>query len=197
VACSASRARSRSPSPLDSTYYGNVGDFLFKTGNEINADHLKQTNLDTALQNAIGQFNYQQPRDSLALEQRANAGGGLYSSVYDQNLGNLTHSYTDRRTAAQTSHDQQYQSLAAAIAALQGSIPLYEQGQADASGQRATLAAENNPALGAPAPAPAPAAPAPAPGAPAATQGKGKGKATGVGSSLLNLAGLLSKGKRR
>lgn len=180
------------PSPLDSTYDQNVNDFLFKTNNSINSDQAKIAAANIAYQNALGQLAYQQPRDALALEQKANANGGLFSSVYDQNQANLQHAYSLKQAAAQSSHDNSVNSLTAAIAALQGEIPLYEASQAEAAAQRAAQLAQNNPALGAPPPAAA---------APVASSGggggKGKGKATGPGSALLNLAGNLSKGRKR
>lgn len=135
-------------SPLDSTYYQNIADYLFKTQNSINADQAKQTADSTALQGALGQLNYQQPRDQLSLEQKANAGGGLFSSVYGQNLGNLNQKYLTAQNNDTTKYGGDIQSLAATIAGLQGSIPLYNAGQAEASATRAASAAEKNTSLG-------------------------------------------------
>ena len=184
-------------SPLDSTYYGNVNDYLFKTNNQIAADRAKIGTADTALQTALGNLAYQQPRDALKLEQGANAHGGLFSSVYGQDQGNLQHTYAGKRFAAQSSHDNTVNGLTTAISQLQQSIPLYDSGQYAAAVQRAAAAAEKNPALGETVPAPA--LPAANPTAPARTPVPrgGRGHATGVGSSLLNLAGNLSKGRRR
>jgi hypothetical protein len=134
--------------------------------NQINALNLRDSNNLTALQTALGNLAYQQPRDQLALEQRANAGGGLYSSVEGQNQANLAHTYLGKQTAAQTSYDQAHSGIAGQIAALQGGVQTYDTQEALASAARAAAAAQNNPDAGAttsapPAPAPAPSAPAP------------------------------------
>ena len=149
---------------LDSTYYNNIANYLFKTNNSINADQAAQTNDQVALQGALGQLAYAQPRDQLALEQKANAGGGLFSSVYGQNLGNLNQKFLTEQNADTTKYNGDIQALAAKIAALQGSIPLYNSSEAEASATRAAALAAKNPAAGEPAPAPAAAAaPAAAP----------------------------------
>ena len=141
------------PSDLDSTYYQNVANYLYKTNNSINADQAKIGNDQTALQTALGTLAYQQPRDQLALEQKANAGGGLFSSVYSQNLGNLNQKYLTSQNADTTKYGGDIQALATAIANLQGGLPLYESGQAEASaGRAATLAANAAPPAATPAP---------------------------------------------
>lgn len=189
-------AASAAGSPLDSTYYNQVADYLNKTGNSIAADQAKIGNYDTSLQTTLGNLAYQQPRDALALMQKANANGGLFSSVYGQNQGNLQHAYAEKQTAAQQSHDQNVNALTTEIGQLQASEDPNSPtmlGYALASGQRAATAAGNNPALGQNAPAaPAPAAAATSSTAKPAT----KGKATGVGSALLNLAKNLERGKK-
>lgn len=161
------------PSGLDSTYYTNVANNLFKAQNSITADQQAETANNTALQTALGQLAYAQPRAQLALEQKANVGGGLYSSVYDQNLGNLNNTYLQKEGADTTAAGGKNAALEAKIAALFGSIPLYNTAQASDSAGRAAVLAAANPAAGqtpilppAPAPAPAPAAKAPVKAAP-------------------------------
>lgn len=186
-----------SPSDLDSTYYQNVNNYLFNTGNKINADQLKSAADQTALQSALGQLAYAQPRAELALEQKANQTGGLFSSVYGQNLGNLNQKYLTEQNADTTKYNGDIQSLANAIAALQGGIPAYESDQAAASAQRAATAAQKNPSLGGTVPAAA--APSTSTAAPTAASLKAGGINPGVtkaGSSILGgLAQQLSKAK--
>ena len=165
-----------SGSPLDATYFQNIADNAFKVNNQINALNLTGSNDQTALQTALAALAYQQPRDQLALEQKANQGGGLYSSVENMNQANLVHSYATKQTADQTNYQNAIAKIASQIAGLQGGIPIYNQGQALASGQRAAVQAQNNPGLAAP-PAP-PAVPAAKP--PAA---KGKAPKPSVGAA--------------
>lgn len=138
-------------SPLDAQYYSNVNQNQFNVGQKINSLGLQQTSADTALQQALAQLAYQQPRDQLGLEQGANRNGSLYSTAYTQNQGNLAHSYLTRQTGVQTTHDQRTASIAAQIQGLLAGEPIYEQGQAAASAQRAIAAAAANPATGQPA----------------------------------------------
>src|SRR5438309_8975657 len=77
--------------PFDSTYYANVAANQFKVGNQVNALNLQGTQNDTALQTALGQLAYQQPRDSLRLEEAANRNGGLFSQSYDAQQADLGH----------------------------------------------------------------------------------------------------------
>lgn len=186
---------------LDAAYYNNVAANNVKVGNSINSINLGIGQQQGALQATLNQLVYQQPRDQLALEERANAGGGLYSSVYNQNLGNLNFKYATNQSNAQTKYNNYYNTAEGRINALLDAQKAYDSAQALASTGRLAAAAASNPAEAAP-PAP-PQAPTPAsPPAPTATMapkggGKGgKGKATGVGSALLNLAKNLSKGKK-
>lgn len=138
-------------SPLDAQYYSNVNQNQFNVGQKINSLGLQQTSADTALQQALAQLAYQQPRDQLSLEQGANRNGSLYSTAYTQNQGNLAHSYLTRQTASQTSHDQRTGTIQAAIRGLLAGEPIYNEGQAAESAQRAIAAAAANPATGQPA----------------------------------------------
>jgi hypothetical protein len=157
-AASPSATAATGGSPLDSTYYQNVADNTFKVQNAINALNLTGTNDQTALQTALAALAYQQPRDQLALEQKANQSGGLYSSVENMNQANLVHSYATKQTADQTTYQNDLAKIAAQIAADQGGIPVYNANQALLSGARAATLAQNNPGLAAPAVPPAPAA---------------------------------------
>lgn len=164
-------APSTPASPLDSTYYDNLAMNQFKVGNQVNALTAAGQNDTTALQSALGQLAYQQPRDSLKLEQGANRTGGLYSSVYDQNQGNLLNSYQTRQSGLTSANAEKQAAIASQIGGLQQGIPVYDSAQYDAAVGRAAKLAAANPATGQ-SPGVLPAAPAPgvAPNAPTAAQ---------------------------
>jgi hypothetical protein len=135
---------------LDATAAANIAQNQFNVNNKINGLN-SQSGADTlALQNALAQLGYQQPRDQLKLEQGANSRGALYSSVYNQNLGDLNKGFLDKQNAATTSNDQQQSSIQSQIQALLGGVPIYNQGQEAAAAQRAIAAAQANPATGQP-----------------------------------------------
>lgn len=152
-------------SPLDATYYNDIANYLFKTNNSIAADQAKIAQNNTALQSALGQLNYQEPRSDLALNQGMNARGGLYSSVQQQGLADLGTKFATARTANTTHYGNLNQGLQSEIGNLQATEDPNSPTMlafALASAQRAAAAAQANQALGAPAPALAP-APSPAP----------------------------------
>ena len=126
----------QTPSPLDATYYQNVADNLFKVNSQVNALNLQGSQDTTALQSALAQLAYQQPRSQLALEQGANRNGSLYSSVYDQNLGNLNYQFAGKQGAAENTYGSQMANLASQIAAAQAGIPIYNEGQYQDAVQR-------------------------------------------------------------
>jgi hypothetical protein len=134
--------------PLDATAVNNIATNRFRVNNEVNSANQNIGNLRTGLQAALGQLAYQQPRDQLSEEQAANRSGSLYSTAYDQRLGDLTNNYKTRADTATTNEGQQEGALAAQIQALLGGVPLYNQGQANESVQRAIAAAAANPATG-------------------------------------------------
>lgn len=147
-------APAQAPAPTDSTdprdaqYYQNVADNQFKVNNQINALNLDRSNAQTALQSQLAQLAYQQPRDQLAMEQRANQAGSLYSSVEGQNQGNLAYQFAGRKGADQANEASTLDRLASQIAALQQGVPIYDQGQFLDSISRAAQAAAANPATG-------------------------------------------------
>lgn len=177
---------SSSGTPLDATALNNIATNTFKATNSINGLNTNIGNLQTNLASALAALAYQQPRDQLGLEQGANKNGALYSSVYNQNLGNLNHSYATRQSDLTTAEGQQEGGLRAQIAAILGGEPLYNQGQANESGQRAITAAQNNPATGQPVPSTAP------PAAPAASRTIEDG---GFGGSTIQDGGFGAKPK--
>ena len=146
-------AAPQGPSGLDATYFANTNTNQFKVGNQINALNLKSAADTTALQSALAQLAYQQPRAQLALEQKANDTGSLYSSVYDQNLGNLNYGYLGKEGGLINNDANAQAAINAQIAALMGSIPLYDAGQAAAAASRSSNVAAKNPAVGQPTPA--------------------------------------------
>lgn len=180
-------------SDLDSTYYNNVADYLFKTQNTINNDQYTIGTDQNALQSALGQLNYAQPRAALAAEQKSNLAGGLFSSAEQQGQADLAQKYLTARTNDTTKYDTAIQKLSDAIAGLQAGIPLYENAQAEASATRAAAAAQKNPAQAAP-PAPAAAAAAPAAAAPAAARNPASGVATAGSALTSKAANNLAKG---
>lgn len=136
---------------LDSTALGNIASNQFKVNNQINGLNQSSSNIGTNLQAALGQLAYQQPRQQLSLEQGANRQGSLYSTAYNQRLGDLNQNFLTRQNTATTNAGQRQSAIASQIQALLGGVPLYNKGQADASVQRAIAAALANPATGQPA----------------------------------------------
>lgn len=138
-------------SPLDSTYYQQLAGDQLRLQNQTNSLTADSQNSASALQSALAQLAYQQPRDSLKLEQGSNNQGALYSSAYTQNLGNLNNAYLGKQTAATTANTQKQASIAAQIAALNQAEPITEAGDYDAAVARASKNAATNPATGQPA----------------------------------------------
>jgi hypothetical protein len=124
----------------------------FDTNRQIDALNLANTQAGTAYQAALGQLNYQQPRDLLRLEAAANARGGLYSSGYDQSAADLGTQYGNRNIAATNDYNNTLDRNNANIASLQQGVGVYNLAQALASAERASQAAANNPAIGQTAP---------------------------------------------
>ena len=143
-----SKGGPKGPSPFDAEYYANVANYLFKTNNAINQAQQQEGYDRTALQAALGQLQYQQPRANLALEERANQAGSLYSSAYGQQLGDLNNQFATKGSGLQSATGNKLAQLAQQIASLRGGIPLYENSQAYASALRQAQAAAKNPALG-------------------------------------------------
>lgn len=134
----------------DSTALANIGTNTYNVNQQVGGIQLRDAQAAVALQQALAKLAYQQPRDALSLEQNANRGGGLYSSVESLNQGNLAHRYLDANTSAQTGYSNQMQGDAARIAGLQGGIPIYNAGQYAAAAQRGSLAAQKDPSSGEP-----------------------------------------------
>jgi hypothetical protein len=133
---------------LDSTYFGNLAANQLKVGGQINTLTATGQNDTTALQSALAALAYQQPRDQLKLEQGANNTGALYSSVYDQNLGNLNNTYLTKQAADTTANSQKQAAINSSIAGLQQGLGTYQLGQYDDAVARATKLAAANPATG-------------------------------------------------
>lgn len=135
-------------SPLDSTYFQNLASNNLKVGNQINGWTADIGNTQTALQSALAALAYQQPRDQLKTEQAANQRGALYSSVYDQDLGNLNNSYLTKQTGDTTAAGQKIAGYNTDISGAQQGQLLYNSGQYDDAVGRATKLAAANPATG-------------------------------------------------
>lgn len=137
---------------VDSTALGNIGQNTYDVNQRIGGIQLRDAQAGVALQQALAKLAYQQPRDALSLEQGANRGGSLYSSVYGQNQGDLQTRYANANTSAQTGYSNQMQGDAAQITGLQGGIPIYNAGQYAAAAQRGSVAAQKDPSTGEPLP---------------------------------------------
>ena len=138
------------PSALDDTYFGNVAQNQFNVNQKQLALGQQSAASTQALNTALNQLAYQQPRDQLALEQAANRRGALYSTVYGQQSGDLGLKYATQRTgqidadaARQTGYQQQGK-------ALSEGIPIYNQRQALQSALRQAALDAKNPATGQP-----------------------------------------------
>ena len=140
-------------SPLDAAYLGNVNAYNLKAGNEINALNLQGSQAGTALQGVLGQLAYQQPRAQLALEEKANKMGSLYSTPYDQQQGDLGQAFYTKGHAATEKYTNLADAIAGKIAAIQGGEGVYAGQQALAAALRQANLAAKNPALGATQPA--------------------------------------------
>lgn len=148
-------------SPLDATYYANLAANQLKVGNQINGLTAQSQNANTALQAALGQLAYQQPRDQLRVEEAANNRGALYSSVEAQQQGNLLNQYQTKQSGLTSGNAEKQAAIAAQIAALQQGQPLYADQQYDDAVARAIKAAASNPATGQATTASSPSTPAP------------------------------------
>jgi hypothetical protein len=133
---------------LDATYFSNVNQNLFNTQNRINALNQQSAASTTALQNALGNLAYSQPRQSLALEQAANRRGALLTTPYQQSAADLGVQQYNARQGQITADASRQASIKAQIDALNQGIPLYNQGQAAASAARVIAAMQANPATG-------------------------------------------------
>jgi hypothetical protein len=133
-------------SPLDSTYFSNVAANLFKANQAINGLNLSTRLAGTSLQNTLGQIAYAQPRAQLAAEQKFNANGGLFSSVENQAEGDLANKFLQARSAAENKFTSLRDMNALKIGQLRAGIPIYNNEQALAAGQRATKLAASSPA---------------------------------------------------
>lgn len=164
--------------PLDPTAIANIAAYITKTNNSVNALGSVTTNPDGTLSGFGGtagndQNTYQanlaalkqaNPLADLKAMTTNNARGGLYSSSYGQQLGNINQGYQTKEGTLGTNLQSALGAIAAKIAALQGGIPLDEAKEAAASaGRLAGLAA----ATPVPAPAPVPVNAAPAVSSPA------------------------------
>lgn len=123
-------AAAQPPSPFyDATALANIAQNMFNTNQKIAGLNAQISNAGINYQNQVGQLNYQQPRDQLAMMQGANSRGGLFSSVENQNQGNLVNKYDTARSADLQNFGNTWGSDLAQIADLQGGIRLYNQGQ--------------------------------------------------------------------
>jgi hypothetical protein len=138
------------PSPLDSTYFANVANNNFQVGNKVNALNAQSGYAQTDLQNALAQLAYQEPRDQLKAEEAANMRGGLYSTAYNQQLGDLTHNYQSKQTDLTNAYTRKQGAIASEGNALWAGIPIYASGQAAAATVRAANANLANKGLGEP-----------------------------------------------
>jgi hypothetical protein len=153
------------PDPLDATYFQNVGANQATTANKI-AGYQKQ---QTDAFNALPTFNYkdvaygpqgptgpgaplahQYGVDVLAQQIAAARRGGLFSSSLGQRIGDVGQTYQDKYTTAQSNYQKLADQIATQITGAQDAQNQYEIEQRGAATERASTAAQNNPALGMP-----------------------------------------------
>jgi hypothetical protein len=150
-------------SPLDSTYFQNVGDYATQTANKVAGLGQQQALAGTNLQNTLDQYGRQLPLDQLAAEIAANRRGALFSTSLGNialspggagqqgsALGELGYRYLQNTRAAQTAYDRLAASIADQITGLGDAQQLYNDQQYQAAADRAALLAAKNPALGQP-----------------------------------------------
>lgn len=145
------------PNPLDSTYLANIGASQRATADTIAGYNRSIANADTALTAAdytnpvtAPQLYHQHAVDVLAQQIAANRTGGLFSSSLGQHIGNVDQGYQNRYTTARSTHDTTVADLANRIALANDAESQYEAGQLGATVDRASAAAQANPALGLP-----------------------------------------------
>lgn len=136
--------------PLDAQSAANIANYLFKANQSTQNLAQQEANLTTGYQAQQAQLAHQQPLDELRLMTGANARGGLDSSAYGQQLGNLNYSYLGRQGANTANYNAKYGSLASKMADIAAGIPIYEGGQAEAAAGRESALAAKNPASGTP-----------------------------------------------
>jgi hypothetical protein len=135
-------------SPLDSTYQASVDTNAAQTANKIAQLNLQQSQGGVNLQQQLAGYAHQQPLDELAARVAANRRGALYSTGLGQQIGNIGYGYTAKRTAAQDAYQQLADSIAQQIAGAQSGQQAYQAAQYADAVQRASQAAQANPALG-------------------------------------------------
>jgi hypothetical protein len=88
--------------------------------------------------------------DVLAQQIAAARRGGLFSSSLGQRIGDVGQTYQNKYNTAVTNEGTLERDLATKIALAQDAQGQYESGQREAATERASTAAQNNPALGMP-----------------------------------------------
>lgn len=142
-----------SPAPLDATALANIAAYINKTNNSMAGLGVTQAADQGRYQSSYDALKQQNPLADLKLMTGANDRGGLYSSAYGQQLGNLNQQYQTKEGDLYSGLQGQLQAIASRMAGYQSSIPAYESQQATASAQRLAALAANAP--GPPAPLPA------------------------------------------
>jgi hypothetical protein len=138
-------------------------------GQKENALNLQSGYAATDLQSALGKLGQQQPLDTLKAQEQYNKQGLLYSGHLGQALGQINQNYLDKRASDQTSFGRQQAARDAAVAALRSGLSVTQAALAAAAADRASIAAQKNPALGQPSTPLVPAPTKPATGGPVGT----------------------------
>ena len=143
--------------PRDATYYQNVGVNAKTTADRIAGYQKQQTDAANALPtfdytNAVAapQLAHQYGVDVLAQQIAAARRGGLFSSSLAQRIGSVGQNYQNKYTAAQTNYQKLADQIASQILGAQDAQSQYESGQYESAAERASQAAQTNPALGMP-----------------------------------------------
>jgi hypothetical protein len=138
----------QSPSPFDSTYFTNVTSNAAKIAAQIAGYQRQQAQAGTNYDVAMQGFATQQPRDELAARIAANRRGGIDSSALGSQLGQIGVGYNAKRANALSTKTAALQSLADQISQAQAGQDVYNAGQYEQAVERASTAAQKNPALG-------------------------------------------------
>ena len=131
---------------LDATAIANMAENQFKANQAIANLQQQQTSASTALQQQLAALHQQQPLSDLRLMTGANARGGLLTSAYGQQLGNLNQTFADKQLADQSAYGDKSAQIANAITGLQQGVPIYDAQQAAAAAERASNTAAKSPA---------------------------------------------------
>ena len=144
-------------SPLDATYFQNVSasqktlaDKLAGYQKQQEASAIALPTFDYTNAVAAPQLAHQYGVDVLAQQIAAARRGGLFSSSLAQRIGSVGQTYQNKYTTAVNKNQALVDQLTTQALAAQNAEQQYESGQYESAAERASQAAQTNPALGMP-----------------------------------------------